>query len=47
VALVTFVVFLVLGDVRAALGAGGGRSVSIVGTFSGMYLLGTAWITSP
>jgi multidrug efflux pump len=40
VALVTFVVFLVLGDVRAALVPAVVVPVSIVGTFSGMYLLG-------
>ncbi|MGA2189039.1 MAG: efflux RND transporter permease subunit [Steroidobacteraceae bacterium] len=40
VALVTFVVFLALGDVRAALVPAVVVPVSIVGTFSGMYLLG-------
>jgi multidrug efflux pump len=40
VALVTFVVFLVLGDVRAALVPAVVVPVSIIGTFSGMYLLG-------
>jgi multidrug efflux pump len=40
VALVTFVVFLALGDVRAALVPAVVVPVSIIGTFSGMYLLG-------
>jgi multidrug efflux pump len=40
VALVTFVVFLALGDVRAALVPAVVVPVSLVGTFSGMYLLG-------
>jgi multidrug efflux pump len=40
VALVTFVVFLTLGDVRAALVPAVVVPVSIIGTFSGMYLLG-------
>ena len=40
VALVTFVVFLALGDARAALVPAVVVPVSIVGTFSGMYLLG-------
>jgi multidrug efflux pump len=40
VALVTFVVFWVLGDVRAALVPAVVVPVSIIGTFSGMYLLG-------
>ena len=40
VALVTFVVFLALGDVRAALVPAMVVPVSIIGTFSGMYLLG-------
>jgi len=40
VVLVTFVVFLALGDVRAALVPAVVVPVSIVGTFSGMYLLG-------
>jgi len=40
VALVTFVVFLALGDVRAALVPAVVVPVSLIGTFSGMYLLG-------
>ena len=40
VALVTFVVFLSLGDVRAALVPAVVVPVSLIGTFSGMYLLG-------
>jgi multidrug efflux pump len=40
VALVTFVVFLTLGDIRAALVPAVVVPVSIIGTFSGMYLLG-------
>jgi multidrug efflux pump len=40
VGLVTFVVFLALGDVRAALVPAVVVPVSIIGTFSGMYLLG-------
>ena len=40
VLLVTFVVFLTLGDVRAALVPAVVVPVSIVGTFGGMYLLG-------
>jgi multidrug efflux pump len=40
VALVTFVVFLALGDARAALVPAVVVPVSIIGTFSGMYLLG-------
>jgi multidrug efflux pump len=40
VVLVTFVVFLALGDVRAALVPAVVVPVSIIGTFSGMYLLG-------
>jgi multidrug efflux pump len=40
VALVTIVVFLALGDVRAALVPAVVVPVSIIGTFSGMYLLG-------
>ena len=40
VALVMFVVFLTLGDVRAALVPAVVVPVSIIGTFSGMYLLG-------
>ena len=38
--LVTFVVFLALGDVRAALVPAVVVPVSLIGTFSGMYLLG-------
>jgi multidrug efflux pump len=40
VALVTLVVFLALGDVRAALVPAVVVPVSLIGTFSGMYLLG-------
>jgi multidrug efflux pump len=40
VALVTFVVFLALGDVRAALVPAVVVPISLIGTFSGMYLLG-------
>jgi multidrug efflux pump len=40
VGLVTFVVFLALGDVRAALVPAVAVPVSLIGTFSGMYLLG-------
>jgi multidrug efflux pump len=40
VGLVTFVVFLALGDVRAALVPAVVVPVSLIGTFSGMYLLG-------
>ena len=40
VALVTFVVFLALGDVRAALVPAVVVPVSLIGTFAGMYLLG-------
>ena len=40
VVLVTFVVFLALGDVRAALVPAVVVPVSLIGTFSGMYLLG-------
>jgi multidrug efflux pump len=40
VALVTFVVFAALGDVRAALVPAVVVPVSIIGTFGGMYLLG-------
>jgi multidrug efflux pump len=40
VALVTFVVFLALGDARAALVPAVVVPVSLIGTFSGMYLLG-------
>jgi multidrug efflux pump len=40
VALVTFVVFLALGDGRAALVPAVVVPVSLIGTFSGMYLLG-------
>ena len=40
VVLVTFVVFLTLGDLRAALVPSVVVPVSIIGTFSGMYLLG-------
>ncbi|HTV95702.1 MAG TPA: efflux RND transporter permease subunit [Steroidobacteraceae bacterium] len=40
VALVTFVVFLTLGDVRAALVPAVVVPISLIGTFSGMYLLG-------
>jgi multidrug efflux pump len=40
VVLVTVVVFLALGDVRAALVPAVAVPVSIIGTFSGMYLLG-------
>ena len=40
VALVTFVVFLALGDLRAALVPAVVVPVSLIGTFSGMYLLG-------
>jgi len=40
VVLVTFVVFLALGEVRAALVPAVVVPVSIIGTFSGMYLLG-------
>jgi multidrug efflux pump len=40
VGLVTFVVFLALGDVRAALVPAVVVPISLIGTFSGMYLLG-------
>jgi multidrug efflux pump len=40
VALVTFVVFLALGDARAALVPAVVVPISLIGTFSGMYLLG-------
>jgi multidrug efflux pump len=40
VALVTFVVFLALGDLRAALVPAVVVPISLIGTFSGMYLLG-------
>ncbi len=40
VCLVTFVVFLALGDVRAALVPAVVVPISLIGTFSGMYLLG-------
>ena len=40
VGLVTFVVFLALGDLRAALVPAVVVPVSLIGTFSGMYLLG-------
>jgi multidrug efflux pump len=40
VALVTLVVFLALGDVRAALVPAVVVPISLIGTFSGMYLLG-------
>jgi multidrug efflux pump len=40
IGLVTFVVFLALGDVRAALVPAVVVPISLIGTFSGMYLLG-------